>query len=209
MNSNYEKYFVIGCNKTATCTFHSIFLQNKLSSQHTSVWQTDKYQCFSDNGDLNDFENLDKNYKNAIFILNVRTLDKWIISRFKHGLANKKKWAYPYTKEKCEGWAKKREEFHLSVLEYFEDRPEKLIIIDIENDNWEEYLCSQLNFEIRNRTINNKRSINLKNQDHVNIINLVNSTLDNLNINKEAKVIQDENLLNYYLKIYKNNLLNN
>ena len=84
-----KKYFVIGFNKTATTTFHNLFLQNNLKSQHmkSRYWDTSTYDCFSDitSGD-NIWKNLDKIYTDAVFILNIRNLDKWLISRFKHGL---------------------------------------------------------------------------------------------------------------------------
>jgi hypothetical protein len=94
-----EKYFVIGFNKTATLTFHELFLQNGLSSYHdgdskfrglvpkgTINWNTDLHTCFSDNGNYQDYKLLDTKYPNSIFILNVRRLDEWLVSRFKHGL---------------------------------------------------------------------------------------------------------------------------
>lgn len=73
------------------------------TTQRTTRWNTDKYECFSDNGQKNNYKELDLNYENSIFILNVREMDKWLISRFKHGLRKKHKpnWAYPYTCEKC------------------------------------------------------------------------------------------------------------
>ena len=46
INKSYKKYFVIGFNKTATCTFHNLFIKNNLTSQHTSDWNTDQYTCF-------------------------------------------------------------------------------------------------------------------------------------------------------------------
>ena len=90
MNKSYDKYFVIGFNKTATTSFHHLFLKNNLTSQHAGgIWDTDKFKCFSDNGNLNNYKELDLKYENSIFILNVRHLDKWLISRFKHGLREK------------------------------------------------------------------------------------------------------------------------
>ena len=45
MNKSYEKYFVIGFNKTATTTLHNLFLKNNLKSQHkkSQFWDTSKY----------------------------------------------------------------------------------------------------------------------------------------------------------------------
>ena len=57
----YEKIFVIGFNKTATSTFHELFKNNMLNSQHKggkNNWNIDKYQCFSDGGNLNNFKDL-------------------------------------------------------------------------------------------------------------------------------------------------------
>ena len=134
MNKSYDKYFVIGFNKTATVTFHNLFCENKLKSQHDgSKWETDKYTCFSDNGNLRNYRELDLKYKNSIFILNVRELDNWLISRFKHGLRRGKKpnWAYPCTREKCIKWVNEREKFHMEILDYFTERPKKIIIVNI------------------------------------------------------------------------------
>ena len=149
MNESYKKYFVIGFNKTATCTFHDLFLKNKLTSQHATRWNTDNYTCFSDNGHLNDYKKLDLKYKNSIFILNVRELDKWLISRFKHGLRKPRKpnWAYPYTRKKCIEWINERQQYHMRILHYFIERPKKIIIVNIEREGWINYLCSQLHFE--------------------------------------------------------------
>lgn len=99
MTKYYDKYFVIGYNKIGTCTFHNLFLKNNLKSQHTKseYWNISKYDCFSDiTSDHHIWKELDKKYENTIFILNVRYMDKWLISRFKHGLRADKKpnWAF-------------------------------------------------------------------------------------------------------------------
>jgi len=148
----YEKYFVIGFNKTATTTLYNLFLKNNLKSQHqkSQFWDTSKYDCFSDiTSGHHIWKELDKKYENAIFILNVRELDKWLISRFKHGLRtpNKPNWAYPYTREKCIEWVNHREKYHMEILDYFTERPEKIIIVNIERKGWINYLCSQLHFK--------------------------------------------------------------
>ena len=90
MPKKYNKYFIIGFNKTGTNTLHQLFLKNNLKSQHSGKWRLEQYQCFSDSEDIYRFEDLDKQYENSIFILNTRSLQKWIISRFKHGLRKKK-----------------------------------------------------------------------------------------------------------------------
>ena len=136
MSKKYNKYFIIGFNKTGTNTLHQLFLKNNLKSQHSGKWRLEQYQCFSDSGDIYRFEDLDKQYENSIFILNTRSLQKWIISRFKHGLRKKKKpnWAYPPTQEKALRWISERESLHVRLLKYFSKDPNKLIIINIEKE---------------------------------------------------------------------------
>ena len=206
MNKSFDKYFVIGFNKTATTTFHNIFLQNNLTSQHTVFWETNKYTCFSDCGNINDFKKLDLMYKNAIFILNVRELDKWLISRFKHGLRypEKPNWAYPYTRETCIEWIHQRKMYHLEVLNYFKKRPQKLIIVNIEREGWINYLCSQLNF--KNNII---KSVNIHKTDnhnkyHKEICQLVRKTLEELHCDGNIVLLPDKGLLKRYLTIYNN-----
>ena len=206
MNKSYKKYFVIGFNKTATSTFHSLFLNNNLTSQHASRWNTDKYVCFSDNGNLNNYKELDLKYENSVFILNVRELDKWLISRFKHGLRSKTKpnWAYPYTREKCIDWIKYREKYHMEILDYFTKRPDKIIIVNIEREGWIKYLCSQLHFMNNNIKSKNVNKTNNNNKNHQNICKLVNKTLKELNYDKKTILFSNKELFNKYIKIYNN-----
>ena len=65
-----NKIFCIGFNKTATTAIHKFFKRNNLKSFHNSKWSDEnlnKYRCFSDNGDLHDFEELDKKYPDRLF----------------------------------------------------------------------------------------------------------------------------------------------
>ena len=216
MSKSYEKYFVIGFNKTATSTFHYLFIKNKLKSQHkkSEIWNTSKYDCFSDITSGHDiWKKLDKKYKNAIFILNVRELDKWLISRFKHGLRFKKiqgkekknysNWAYPCTQELCRKWINMREKTHLEILNYFSERTNKLIIINIDRKGWEKFLCSQLNFNnynIDSKNINKTENI----EEHRNIVKIVDETLTKINYDKKTILFPDKELLNKYTTIYNN-----
>lgn len=202
----YDKYFVIGFNKTATSTLHNLFLKNNLKSQHgkSKTWDTSKYDCFSDiTSGHKIWKELDKKYKNAIFILNVRELDEWLISRFKHGeRANKKpNWAYPCTPELCEKWIYLREKTHLEILDFFSKKTNKLIIININKKNWITYLCSQLHFKNNNIDSKNKHKTN---KEHTNIIKVVNNTLEKLNYDKKTTLISDKKILNKYTTIYNN-----
>ena len=200
----YELYFVIGFNKTAKYTLYNLFLKNNLTSQHATLWNTDKYACFSDNGNLNNYKELDLKYENSIFILNVRELDKWLISRFKHGLRKKENWAYPYTREKCIEWINQREKYHMEILDYFTERPEKIIIVNIDREGWMKYLCSVLHFKNNNIESENVDKTLYDNEDHKKIYELVNKTLEELNYDKKITLFPNKELLNKYITIYNN-----
>jgi hypothetical protein len=218
-----EKYFVIGFNKTATLTFHELFLKNDLSSYHDGDskykglvsrdninWNTDSHTCFSDNGNYQDFKLLDTKYPNSIFILNIRRLDQWLVSIFKHGLRGNFEWAVPCTINKCTYKIKEREEFHRLLLDYFKDKPHKLIIVSIDEENWIQYICSELNF--KNANIESQHIFPTEESpEHQNIINIVNQTFNTLSYSKEDGqniLFKDMNLTNTYLNIFKNNIPN-
>lgn len=204
--THYDKIFVIGFNKTATSTFHNIFIKNNLSSLHTSNWYNiAKFKCFSDNGDLHDFKNLYKLYPNSIFILNIRSIDKWLISRFKHGFRNylnkkEENWAYPFTPEKCEKWINDREKHHLELLSFFKDKPEKLLIVNIEKKKWIYDFIKFFNFKNIKYDSKNvcKNYVDCKDIDRI-----VYDTLDKLNYSKNITLINNQDLLKEYQQIYK------
>ncbi len=203
--SLYNKYFVIGFNKTATTTFHSLFQKNGLRSQHSTKWDINKYDCFSDNGNLNNYKLLNEKYKKSIFILNTRFLDKWLISRFKHGIRKKQKWA-DLSISNCEQWINDRESYYLEILEYFKNESNKLILINIDRDGWINYICKELNFKVNNIPSKNVHNTNFKNPKHIEIIKLVNSTLNRLNYKKKTILLNNDNLCSIYMKLYKNYL---
>ena len=79
----------------------------------------------------------DKMYPESKFILNIRDIEKWIKSRNDHG---------NYTKNLCKKLnvtkevlnQKWREDYYnhkKSVITYFSDKPDKLLIFDIEKDS--------------------------------------------------------------------------
>jgi glycogen synthase len=86
------------------------------------------------------FKKLDKQYPGSKFILNTRDREKWIKSRSTHGdIANHLNYIaivgdkYNLTEEQVkERWRQEWDEHHKSVLEYFKDRPNDLLVYDIE-----------------------------------------------------------------------------
>lgn len=210
----YSKIFVIGFNKTASTTLHKLFRTNDLKSQHATDWDLSNYDCFSDNGNLHDFKQLNNLYKDAIFILNTRNLTNWLISRFKHGhrqserLNRNKNWAYPCTSELASQWINDRELYYSQVLEYFKDIPDKLIILSIEDPNWKQFISDELG--IHNNDFKNRNVIEINDTDCYNrMVNCVNEAFTKLNCTNEQQqhtrlFISDEQT-NQYLGIYKNN----
>jgi hypothetical protein len=208
----YAKIFVIGFNKTASTTIHKLFKLNKLKSQHATRWDLSNYDCFSDNGNLNDFRQLDNLYKDAIFILNTRNLTNWLISRFKHGhrhherLNQDNNWAYPCTPELALQWIGERETYYLQVLDYFKDRPHKLIILSIEPPNWKQFISDEL--EIVNKDFQNRNVIELQDDAYyARIVNCINDAFTTLNYTQEHRNSLLLMSKNPYLDMYKNNII--
>ena len=146
------KIFVIGCNKTATGTLHSLFLRNGLTSLHHPRWnwQKGQFQCYSDGGQLQDLPAIYARYPNAIYILNTRSLEGWLSSRFKMGIAQPAhKWAWPMTREQIVKWITLRRTHHEKVLRFFRTHPGRLIIVNIDRPGWIPYLCGQLNIQAK------------------------------------------------------------
>ena len=210
-----NKIFCIGFNKTATTAIHKFFERNNLKSFHNSKWSDvnlNKYRCFSDNGDLHDFEELDKKYPDSLFILNTRSFDKWILSRLKHGYHMSKRrkedknWAYPVTEELINSWVSKRISHYNKILNYFNDKTDKLIILDIEKKDWSNFLCSVINLENNNNSIVNKLNASEKYTD------LCKAKIEkyfkdnNLFENKSTKLIFDKETNEKFIKNFKNNL---
>ena len=210
----YSKIFVIGFNKTATTTIHKLFITNNLKSQHSTDWDLPNYDCFSDNGNLHDFRQLNNLYKDAIFILNTRSLTNWLISRFKHGrrqserLNRNKNWAYPCTTKLALQWINDRDMYYLQVLEYFKDMPNKLIILSIEDPNWKQFISDELG--IHNAVFQNRNVIELDdNEYYTHIVNCINEAFEKLNYtNKERDLLLfvSDNQTNQYLDMFKNNI---
>ena len=199
------KYFVIGFNKCATSTFHEFFLQNKLTSQHTTKWETDNFDCFSDNGNLNNFELLDQKYPQAVFILNTRPLNKWLISRFEHGARYKRNWAYPFTENLAHEWINDRNDYYSRLLAHFQDRPHKLIIVDVSLPNWINYVAKVLDLKVSDVK---SKNVCQKSADYPLILQCVNEVFKTLDYDvkkQEEILLHDPNLKEKYLNLYRTN----
>jgi len=202
-----RKIFVIGLGKTATTTIHSLFLINGLRSQHATKWDLDDYDCFTDGcpSIYTSFSKLNEQFHNSIFILNTRSLRKMLISRFNHGYTkyNKLKvynWAYPYSEDMIIKLINHYNEHYVSVLNYFKGISNKLIIIDIDQPNWELFLSRMLNLPKSNIEPQN---IIPRCEEYDEIVRLVDTTLEKIN---GKCILKETNQLDHLLKLYRNNL---
>ena len=205
-----KKVFVIGYNKTGTTSFHNLFLANELRSQHGKPWDVENYDCFSDHGQMGNFKEMDKRFKDAIFILNIRKLKSWMISRFMHGQKYPKSWSYPPSCMLALNWIDRRESYHRAVLKYFESRPNKLIIVSIDEPAWTYYVAMELNlhkkyYDIRANVTGDK---NQSSRDEIEAI--VDQSLRIRGYTESESnsiLLRDNKLSEKYFKIYRNNKL--
>lgn len=142
-----RKVFAIGMNKTGTTSIHATFLELGIASYHGTGWRDVnnkrlllRFNAFSD-GPPSDFAVLDRLFPKSKFILNVREFDEWCLSRMKH-IARKKEtgWTplpnsnWNISEEAVSSWLLRRNAYHTRVLEYFQDRPEDLLVINFVRD---------------------------------------------------------------------------
>jgi glycogen synthase len=93
------------------------------------------------------FKELDANYPGSKFILNTRDKSDWIKSRCSHvDPMNKKRYvdvlceAYGISEaELVARWSHEWDAHHAAVIEYFKDRPQDLLIFDIDHDSPEKF----------------------------------------------------------------------
>jgi hypothetical protein len=155
------KYFVIGFEKTATTTMHELFLLNGIKSQHDNNWKLDNYDAFSDNKDISVYNELTIKYPDAMFILNIRNMKGWILSRVNHGIIYRTlynndanhdwiwKWTYPISESKIINNIVWRNTHIKSVLNHFKSRNmmNQLLVLDVDQADWINFFCLNLNLD--------------------------------------------------------------
>ena len=155
------KYFVIGFNKTATTTMHELFLLNGIKSQHDNDWDLEKYDAFSDNKHLSIYRELSIKYPDAMFILNIRNIKEWIVSRVNHGIIYKTlynndinhdwiwKWTYPMSEQEILDNIVWRNTHIKSVIYYFKYKQmtNQLLVLDVDQADWIKFFCTELNLK--------------------------------------------------------------
>lgn len=175
-----NKIFIIGFNKTGTRTLHNYFMKNGYPSLHWEYGRLakkikynydnnlllltgyDQYKIYSDMEDYINlnyahvmyFKELDKDYPNSKFILNIRNIDNWIKSRNLHMNGKYSDYlCYRMKISKEEINKKWKDDFynhHKNVIKYFKNT-NKLLIFNIEEDNIE-----KLNIFFKELNLNKK-----------------------------------------------------
>jgi hypothetical protein len=158
-----RKVFCVGFNKTGTVTLH-VLLRDSLGlrSAHEPEWtdwsflgdkvELDRFDAFSDGGCCS-VEALDTLYPDALFVLNTRPLQHWVLSRHKAVERSKamtrwalseyvplgllasmlNRWILDNSEKAVLQWVSLRNSYHRHVLEFFANRSDKLLVLDIEN----------------------------------------------------------------------------
>lgn len=223
------KYFIIGFNKTATTTMHELFLLNGIKSQHDNNWDLDNYDAFSDNKDLSIYIELSIKYPDAMFILNIRSIKEWILSRVNHGIIYRSlynndvnhdwiwKWTYPISESKIINNIVWRNTHIKSVLNDFKSRNmmNQLLVLDVDQADWIKFFCSELNFKEQDniRAHSSKILFNMleKKDECEKEIKATKEIVDALflKIKDDPKykcIIYDTNELDHLISQFKNNI---
>lgn len=208
---------------------HELFLLNGIKSQHDNNWDLDNYDAFSDNKDLSIYIELSIKYPDAMFILNIRSIKEWILSRVNHGIIYRSlynndvnhdwiwKWTYPISESKIINNIVWRNTHIKSVLNDFKSRNmmNQLLVLDVDQADWIKFFCSELNFKEQDniRAHSSKILFNMleKKDECEKEIKATKEIVDALflKIKDDPKykcIIYDTNELDHLISQFKNNI---
>ena len=169
------KIFVIGFNKTGTSSLHDLFKSLNINSLHyVNLYHNlnviDDYQAFSDIKDVELYKQYYERYPNSLFILNTRSIESWLISRYKHAKYHNfdpNCWCWPICYERTDMWVNIRQRHYNDVFEFFKDKEKQLLIVNIEKKNWENTV---IDFLYKNSLCNKQQRIENRNiLHHINV----------------------------------------
>jgi hypothetical protein len=148
------KIFGIGLTRTGTTSLTEALKSLGYSAIHCpmSYEEIDKHDASTDTAVAARFEFLDVLYPNSKFILTIRDLDSWIDSAASLTRSvNDPIWKLETRFKLWDSFVFDREKFiegyhkhHSSVLYYFKNRPNDLLILDLKTTRKFEKLCSFL-----------------------------------------------------------------
>lgn len=141
------KAFFIGLNKTGTNSIHRLLRELGVRSCKRKHWSGPaprpellaEHDAFLDGMPPIDFASLDRQFPGSKFVLNVRPLGQWLLSRMRHVARNKAdpKYAGDWLDNEESDvvrWIVTRQRHHGAVLRHFRRRPDDLLIVDYCND---------------------------------------------------------------------------
>jgi O-antigen biosynthesis protein len=166
------KIFCIGLNKTGTSSLHQALQTLGFRSLHLGgpevpigvkramdeglglLHYLGDHDAFSDIWRLSErFDLLDRQYPGSKFILTIRDLDEWLDSRRRHVERNVERKAAGrydggFLTVDIEGWTRQYHEHHAHVLDYFADRPDDLLVMNVVRGDGYELLCPFLGVDV-------------------------------------------------------------
>ena len=173
------KVFCVGFNKTGTMTLHALFAEQLgLRAVHDPAWsdwsitrntaRLDRFDAFTD-GECPSIGILDALYPDARFILNTRPLRKWVLSRHKAVERSRAGVRWALTEYLPLGWlagvinrryldngaaammrwVAVRNAYHAHVIRYFEGRPHKLLVVNIEDAGGLQRIATFLGMDVQ------------------------------------------------------------
>ena len=190
----YEKYFCIGLHKTGTSTLHKIAIKSNLKSIHHPHWNImdnilNKYDFFCDGGGIYDTDNsmdfdykkLESQYHNSFFIINIRNIETWIVSKLKHAgwnlqtkiVKDKKSYVHEEWKIKSKKniilFIQHYLNKYIELLSYFNNKTNCMLIGICEDLNVEK-LCKMLNYTYKDKIHENQSSNTILSKEVLDLI---------------------------------------
>lgn len=181
-----NKIFGIGLNKTGTTSLHEAMkvlgfksvhwqckkgnikhlIEKNNANEQALLYGIDGFDAYFDwNHPRTNhlFKKLDEQYAHSKFILHTRNLEDWINSRYQHvqSIPDLQKWQQKYPDNPwynldVDAWREEYQTNHQSVRNYFNDRPDDLLIFNVfEGDGWEK-LCDFLNQPVPSKSFPKK-----------------------------------------------------
>jgi len=133
-------------------------------------------------------------------------MKNWLVSRYKHARFKnfKEHWCWPISNKKTINWINTRNNHYRNVVDFFNDKSNKLIIVNIEKRGWEKFVINKIDKNINFSTnfkcnVSNysliKHKIKLINDNVLFCLNILDYSPDEL-------FIKNDDILNYPYNFY-------
>ncbi len=180
-----QKVFGVGFHKTGTTSLAAAlymlgynvcgYFGNRDTDIATTAVETafdlaDRYDAAQDTPWPVLYRELDERYPNSRFILTIRPSDQWVASVVKHFKRHRipsHEWIYgvPTAADNEATYVERYERHNAEVIEYFADRPESLLVMDLgRGDGWDE-LCPFLDLRVPTEPFPTQNTAQQKSKD--------------------------------------------